>query len=324
MISPWTRFVAATFFALALTPAMAQDYPSRLIHIIVPYPPGGGTDTVTRLIAPKLSEALKQPVIVENRPGASTNIATEFVAKAAPDGYTLLLQAPNLATNEAMFSKLAWSLRDFTGVIQLVRYSNVLIAGPGAKVADFKDLLAQSKANPKAFSYGTPGVGSLSHLSTELLKTRTGLAIEHIGYKGSAPISADLLGGHLPLATDNLNSQINNIRGGKVKPIVVLSSRRDPAAPEVPSLSDFGLADFEGGGWYGIVAPARTPAPIAAVDSAPSAIRPESTYKSGKVVQTNRATSMPRGLARPASYGRMPVRAVAHRERENQSLCADG
>ena len=208
MISPWTRRLAATLFALALAPAMAQDYPSKLIHIIVPYPPGGGTDTVTRLIAPKLSEALKQTVIVENRPGASTNIATEFVAKAAPDGYTLLLQAPNLTTNEAMFSKLAWSLRDFTGVIQLVRYSNVLIAGPGAKVADFKDLLAQSKANPKAFSYGTPGVGSLSHLSTELLKTRTGLAIEHIGYKGSAPISADLLGGHLPLATDNLNSQI--------------------------------------------------------------------------------------------------------------------
>ena len=131
-------------------------------------------------------------------------------------------------------------------------------------MADFRDLPAQSKSNPKAFSYGTPGVGSLSHLSTELLKTRTGLAIEHIGYKGSAPISADLLGGHLPLATDNLNSQLNNIRGGKVKPIVVLSSRRDPAAPEVPSLSDFGLTNFEGGGWYGIVAPARTPAPIVA------------------------------------------------------------
>jgi len=264
MIFPWTRCIVVTLLALAIVPAIAQDYPSKLVHIIVPYPPGGGTDTVTRLIAPKLSDVLKQPVIVENRPGASTNIASEFVAKSAPDGYTLLLQAPNLTTNEAMFSKLGWSLRDFTGVIQLVRYSNVLIAGPGAKVADFKDLLAQSKANPRAFSYGTPGVGSLSHLSTELLKTRTGLAIEHIGYKGSAPISADLLGGHLPLATDNLNSQLNNIRGGKVKPIVVLSSRRDPAAAEVPSLSDFGITDFEGGGWYGIVAPARTPAPIVA------------------------------------------------------------
>ena len=264
MISTWTRRLAAALFALAVAPAIAQDYPSKLVHIIVPYPPGGGTDTVARLIAPKLSDALKQQVIVENRSGASTTIATEFVAKAAPDGYTLLLQAPNLTTNEAMFSKLGWSLHDFTGVIQLVRYANVLVAGPGVKVADFKDLLAQTKSNPKVFSYGTPGVGSLSHLSTELLKTRTGLVMEHIGYKGSAPINTDLLGGHLPLATDNLNNQINNIRGGKVKPIVVLSSRRDPSAPEVPSLSDFGLPDFEGGGWYGIVAPARTPAPVMA------------------------------------------------------------
>ncbi len=264
MISPWTRRLAATLFALATAPAIAQDYPSKLVHIIVPYPPGGGTDTVARLIAPKLSDVLKQPVIVENRPGASTNIATEFVAKSAPDGYTLLLQAPNLATNEAMFSRVGWNLRDFTGVIHLVRYANVLIAGPGAKVADFKDLLAQSKLNPKVYSYGTPGVGSLSHLSTELLKARTGLAIEHIGYKGSGPLNNDLLGGHLPLATDNLNSQLNNIRGGKVKPLVVLSSRRDPAAPQVPSLADFGITDFEGGGWYGIIAPARTPAPIVA------------------------------------------------------------
>lgn len=264
MISPWTRCLAATLLALAAASAFAQDYPSKLVHLIVPYPPGGGTDTVARLIAPRLSEALKQQVIVENRAGASTNIATEFVAKSAPDGYTLLLQAPNLTTNEAMFSKPGWTIRDFTGVIQLVRYANVLVAGPGTKVADFKDLLAQSKANPKAFSYGTPGVGSLSHLSTELLKARTGVVMEHIGYKGSAPINTDLLGGHLPLATDNLNNQLNNIRAGKVKPIVVLSSRRDPSASEVPSLSDFGLPDFEGGGWYGIIAPARTPAPIVA------------------------------------------------------------
>ena len=265
IMSTVTLIVAAvTAAALSVAPALAQDYPAKPVRIIVPYPGGGGTDTVARLISPRLSEALGQPVIVENRPGASTNIASEFVAKSAPDGYTLLLQAPNLATNEAMFARLSWSPRDFAGVIHLVRYSNVLVAGPGAKSAEFKELLARSKADPKAFSYGTPGVGSLSHLSTELLKSRTGLVMEHVGYKGSAPLVTDLVGGHLPYATDNLNSQLNNIRAGKVKAVVVLSSQRDPAAPEVPSLRDFGIRDFEGGGWYGIVAPAGTPAPIVA------------------------------------------------------------
>lgn len=264
MRSRWIRRLSVAWLALMPFSAPAQDYPANPIRIIVPYSPGGGTDTVARLIAPKLSEAFRQPVIVDNRAGASTNIGTELVAKSAPDGYTLLLQAPNLATNEAMFSKIGWSARDFAGVIHLVRYSNVLVASSAANVTDFRDLVAQSKANPRLFSYGTPGVGSLSHLSTELLKTRSGLAIEHIGYKGSGPLNTDLLGGHVPLATDNLNSQLNNIRGGKVKPIVVLSSRRDPAAPQVPSLSDYGISEFEGGGWYGIAVPARTPAPIVA------------------------------------------------------------
>ena len=261
----FARVVAiAAATAVGIASALAQDYPARPVRIIVPYPGGGGTDTVTRLISPKLSEALKQPVIVENRPGESTNIASEFVAKSAPDGHTLLLQAPNLTTNEVMFRGLPWSLRDFAGVIQLVRYSNVLVAGPGAKSTDFKEMLARSQADPKAFSYGTPGVGSLSHLSIELLKSRTGLVMEHVGYKGSVPLTIDLLGGHLPYATDNLNSQLNNIRTGKVKAIVVLSSRRDPAAPEVPSLEGFGIHDFEGGGWYGIVVPAATPVAIVA------------------------------------------------------------
>lgn len=250
--------------AVGIASALAQDYPTKPVRIIVPYSAGGGTDTVARLISPRLSEALGQPVIVENRPGASTNIASDFVAKSAPDGHVLLLQAPNLATNEAMFRNLSWSPRDFTGVIFLVRYSNVLVAGPGANSTDFKEMLARSKVDSGAFSYGTPGVGSLSHLSTELLKSRTGLVMEHVGYKGSAPLATDLVGGHLPYATDNLNSQLNNIRSGKVKAIIVLSSRRDPAAPEVPSLEDFGIPDFEGGGWYGIVAPAGTPAAIVA------------------------------------------------------------
>lgn len=261
----FARAVAgAAAAAVTIASALAQDYPAKPVRIIVPYSAGGGTDTVARLISPKLSEALGQPIIVENRPGASTNIASDLVAKSPPDGHVLLLQAPNLATNEAMFRNLSWKPGDFAGVIFLVRYSNVLVAGPGAKSTDFKEMLARSKVDSKAFSYGTPGVGSLSHLSTELLKSRTGLVMEHVGYKGSAPLATDLIGGHLPYATDNLNSQLNNIRSGKVKAIVVLSSRRDPAAPEVPSLGDFGIRDFEGGGWYGIVAPAGTPAAIVA------------------------------------------------------------
>jgi tripartite-type tricarboxylate transporter receptor subunit TctC len=256
--------ITLSMLGLAGHPAEAQEYPSRPLRIVVPYPAGGGTDTVARLIGPKLADAFKQPVIVDNKPGASTSIGTDFVAKAPADGYTLLLQAPNIVTNETLAINPPWTARDFTGVVLLVKYANVLVTGPATPISDLNQLILLSKGPGKPLTYGTPGVASLSHLSTELLKALTGLKMEHIGYKGSAPLTPDLLGGHLPLATDNLNGQLTNIKSGKIRPLVVLSSRRSPVAPEIPSLAEHGINDFEGGGWYCIVVNAKTPTPVIA------------------------------------------------------------
>ena len=260
----------ALFAAAWIGEAAAQDYPVRTVTMVVPYPAGGtGSDVVARIIAQPLSEALKQPVVIDNKPGASTNIGTEFVARAAPDGYTLLFQAPNLATNEALFNNLKWGIKDFVGVIHVARYTNVLVAGPGAKAVDFREMISQSKVNPKAFSYGSPGVGSISHLATELVRQSTGLVMEHVSYRGATPMAIDLSGGHLPYAVSSISNVFSAAKDAKdskgaIKPVVVLSQRRDPALPDVPSLADLGIPNLEGSGWYGIAAPVKTPAAIVA------------------------------------------------------------
>lgn len=244
----------------------AQEYPARQVTIVVPYPPGSGSDVVARILAHHLTDALKQTVLIENRSGASTNIGTEYVARAPADGYTLLFQAPNLATNESLFDNLKWNSRDFAGIIHVANYANVLVAGPGAKTADFKEMVAQSKTNPKAFSYGSPGVGSVSHLATELLKQRTGLLIEHVSYRSPPQMAIDLTAGHLPYAVSNVNNVFSAAKDSKgaIKPVVVLSQRRDPSLPDVPSLADLGVTGVEGSGWYVVVAPAKTPATVIA------------------------------------------------------------
>jgi tripartite-type tricarboxylate transporter receptor subunit TctC len=256
---------AACLAALALAvpgvPALAQDFPARPITLVVPYPPGSATDVLARLLAPKLSESLRQNVIVENRGGASTNLGTEFVARAAPDGYTVLIQAPNIATNEFAFKSLRWKRDDFAPVTLLVRWSNVLVAGPSATVRDFRQLAAASKANPAAHNYGSPGVGSLSHLAIEILKQRGHLRMEHVAFTGPAPMLTSLFGGHIQYAATNPANFMSHLREGKHKltPLVVLGAQRDPALPDVPALAELGIAGVESNGWLGALVPARTP-----------------------------------------------------------------
>lgn len=249
---------------LAATSAFAQDYPSKSIRIVVPYAAGGGTDTVSRLMAARLGAAFNQPVVVENKPGASANIGTEFVARAPADGYTLLITAPNFTTSEALFDKLAWKFEDFVPVIQLVRYEQVLVASAQSQISSVQALIAQAKAKPGSLTYGTPGTASNSHLGIELLKQRAGFGMQHVPYKGSGPLKNDLLGGHVPLGCDGLGGQMDLIKSGKVKALAVLSPRRSAFAPDIPSLGDMGINDVDATGWYGAFVPAGTPPAVIA------------------------------------------------------------
>ena len=242
--------------------AHAQDFPIKPIRIVVPYSPGGGTDTVARLMAAHISNALGQQVIVENKAGASANIGTEFVAKAPADGYTILVTAPNFTTSEALFDKLGWRFDDFIPLIHLVRYGNFLVAAPGTPFSSLEQMIARAKSAPGTLLFGSAGTGSNSHLAMELLTQRTGINVPHIPYKGSGPLKADLLGSHLPLGVDGLGGLSELIRSGKLKPLAVLASKRSTLAPEIPSLGDFGIQDVDGNGWYGALLPAGTPVAV--------------------------------------------------------------
>lgn len=249
---------------LAATCATAQDFPNKPLRFVVPYAAGGGTDTVARLMAARIGAAIGQPVVVENRPGASANIGTEFVARAPADGYTLLVTAPNFTTSEALFDKLGWRFEDFTPLIHLVRYEQVLVAATQSQIASVQAMIAQAKGKPGSLTYGTPGTASNSHLGIELLKQRAGFGMQHVPYKGSGPLKNDLLGGHVPLGCDGLGGQMDLIKAGKVKALAVLSPRRSAFAPDVPSLGDMGINDVDATGWYGALAPAATPAAVIA------------------------------------------------------------
>lgn len=262
VLSRRSALAAVAAAAFPSTRVWAQrTYPLRPVTIVVPYPPGSATDILARLLQPRLSEAFKQTVIIENKGGASTNIGTEYVARAAPDGHTTLFQAPNIATNEFAFSSLRWKRDDFAPVALMVRWSNVLVAGPSAPTRDFRQLLAASKA-PGGLNYGTPGVGSLSHLATEMLKVRTGIQMQHVTFAGPAPMITNLLGGHIQYGVTNPATFMSQVKDGKLSPMVVLGTQRDPTIADVPTLGEFGITGIESYGWLGALVPARTPPPV--------------------------------------------------------------
>lgn len=250
--------------ALSGISATAQEFPNKPIRIVVPYSPGGGTDAVARMMAQRLSITLGQSVVVENKPGASANIGSEFVARAPADGYTILVTAPNFTTSEALYDKLSWRFDDFIPVIHLVRYANVLVSSPDSKMATVPEMIARAKAAPGMMTYGSAGTGSNSHLAMELLKQRVGINPEHVPYKGSGPLKTDLLGNHLLLGVDGLGGMVELIKNGQVKALAVLAPRRTPLWPDVPSLGDFGINDVDGNGWYGALLPAGTPPVVVA------------------------------------------------------------
>ena len=242
--------------------ALAETYPSRPVHILVGFAPGGPTDIAARLIAQWLSDRLGQPFIVDNRPGAATNIATEAVAHAPPDGYTLLAAVSSNAINPALYTDLTFSFtRDIAMVAELQTTPMVLEVNPSVPASNVQELIAYAKANPNKVTLASFGTGTIAHVGGELFKMNAGIQMVHVPYRGSAPMVSDLLAGQVQVAFDNLPSSIEFIRGGKLRALAVTTAKRWPALPDVPALSEF-QPGFEANVWVGIAAPRGTPAEI--------------------------------------------------------------
>jgi tripartite-type tricarboxylate transporter receptor subunit TctC len=261
-----TCFSLAFLALLAAMPfAGAQEYPARAVRIVVPFPAGATNDIVARLFAQKLSEQTKQPFVVENKTGGSGIPGTDFVAKSAPDGYTLLLgNTALLGIHISLYSKLPYDPRDFAPVSVLAISPSVLVVHPSVPAATLAELIAYAKANPGKLNYASPGNGTPFHLSAELFKAQTGTDIVHVPYKGAAPALVDLLSGQVQLMFDNIPSVLPHIRSGKVRAIVTTGAKRLALLPDVPTLAEAGLKNAESVSWFAIVAPKGTPREIVA------------------------------------------------------------
>ena len=253
--------LAALLFSAALSPiASAQDYPSKPVHVVVPYSAGGNADIFGRTLAQKLGDVFRQPFIVENRAGANGGIGTDFVAKAAPDGYTLLATANGpITVNPVLYARVPYDpVRDFAPVAQCVVYQYVLVTLAGSPIRSIADLVAAARAKPGAVSYGSTGVGGGNHLAGELFALATHTQLTHVPYKGSAPALADLLGGQLTFMFDTVITSVPQIRAGKLRGFAVSSAKRASALPEVPTMQEAGIRDFDISQWQGVLAPAGT------------------------------------------------------------------
>jgi tripartite-type tricarboxylate transporter receptor subunit TctC len=242
--------------------AAALDYPTRPVRVIIGYPPGGSADLTARLTAQWLSERLGQQFIVESRAGAGTNIATEAVVNAAPDGYTLLLAAPANATNVALFAKLNFDFRrDIAPVAGLIRFPDVVVVNPSTPIHSIPELIAYAKANPGQLNFASSGIGSTIHVAGELFKMMTGVDIVHVPYRGGGPALVDLISGRVQLMFDNLPTSLEFIKSGKLRPLAVTTAARAEVVPNLPVVADF-VPGYEASAWYGVGVPKGTPAEI--------------------------------------------------------------
>jgi len=240
----------------------AQAYPAKPIRLIVPYPPGGGTDFFARLVGAKMSEHIGQPIVVENRPGAATIIGAEAAARAAPDGYTVLLaDSTTLAVNPSLYRKLPYDpQKDFLPISMTARFAMLLVVNPSLiKAASVKEFIAEAKRDPGKINFASVGAGTTHHLAMELFEQQSGISLNHIPYKGAAPAVQDLVGGQVPVMFLDLAAGAPQIRAGKIKALAVASARRISALPDVPTLAESGVPGFEAWAWQGLVVPAGTP-----------------------------------------------------------------
>jgi tripartite-type tricarboxylate transporter receptor subunit TctC len=262
------RFLLSSLLAVACvhsTAATAQSYPARAVRLVVPFPPGGGTDTMARVIAPKLSELLGQQVVPENRGGAGANIGAEVAAKSPPDGYTIMLATITNAIGASLYTRLNYDLvRDFATITQLATTPHILVVHPSVPVKTVKEFTALGKARPGELAYSSSGAGSAAHLAGELFNSLTGVKTVHVPYKGGGPSMIALVGGEVSLAFATMPSAIGYVRAGRLRGIAVTTSQRSPSTPELPTIAETGIKGYEAGSWYGLSAPAGTSKDIVA------------------------------------------------------------
>ena len=264
--------VLAAAFAVSPQLAAAQAYPGKPIRFIVPFAPGGGNDILGRVVAQKLHEAFSVPVIVDNRPGAGGTLGTDLTAKAPPDGYTILINNLSVAVNVTLYSKLPFDpLKDLQTISLVGRQPNILVVHPTLPAKSWKQLYALAKARPGQLSFSSGGVGSSSHLAGELLKVVSGIDMVHVPYKGMGPALVDLISGQVQLSMSTMASALPHIRNQRMRPLAVSTGQRVAVVPDVPTLQEAGLRDYEHSTWYGLYVPAGTPR--AAVDRLNATVR---------------------------------------------------
>jgi tripartite-type tricarboxylate transporter receptor subunit TctC len=260
---PILAAMLAATLAVGAQAARADAYPDHPIRLVVPYAAGGAVDIVARAVGQRMGQQLKQPIIVDNRPGASTNIGMDFVAKAPADGYTIMMASNSLATNAALFNKLSFNpATDFTPVARIGEASLVVVVPAKSNITSMKGLIAQAKAQPGKLSYASAGNGSSGHLAGEMLKESAGIDVLHVPYKGGAPAITDLLGERITFMPINPLEVISHIKSGALRPLTVASANRSALLPNVPTSKEEGLPGFTASVWWGLIAPAKTPAPV--------------------------------------------------------------
>ena len=266
------RILACIVCALAVHGAALAQYPSRPVRMLVGFTPGGGTDINARLLAPKLSELLGQQFVVENRPGAATNVASELVAKSAPDGYTLLFTTSALAINASLYKNLAYdALRDFAPISVLCESPNLLVANQSVPAKDVRELVALAREKPGALNYSSAGSGTSQHLAGELFKLRTKTDIVHVPYKGTAPSLTSVIAGETQFSFANIPAILQHVKSGRLRALAVAGTKRTELMPEVPTMKEAGIEGVEMPVWYGLLAPAATPREIVNALAAASA-----------------------------------------------------
>ncbi|GJG95096.1 tripartite tricarboxylate transporter substrate binding protein [Cupriavidus pauculus] len=278
-LSPWVMVLPL----LAAAPgAQAQAWPAKPIRMVVPYPPGGPTDIVARVVGQKLSERLGQPIVVDNRPGAGGNIGADAVAKSAPDGYTMLVATTAHAINMTLFAKPGYSTRnDFAPVSMLTSGPLVLVTAPSTPAANVGELIAMAKANPGKVTFASSGNGQSTHLAAELFDSMAGIRMTHVPYKGSAPALTDVMAGQATVMFDTMLSAMPFVRDGKLRALAVTGAARSPAAPDIPTVAQAGLPGYEATAWNALLVPAGTPpAVVAKVSEALKAVLNDADVKS--------------------------------------------
>lgn len=258
-----TQLILGAALLAATTVAAAQNYPQRPVRFVVPYAPGGSTDTLARSMGGKLSELLGQQVVVDNRPGANGDIGMSIVAKAPPDGYSIVLgYIANLAIGPSLYAKMPYDpVKDFATITQVAGASNIFVTHPSLPAKNFKEFVDYVKANPKKVSFASAGVASVGHLTGELLNDMAGIDMQHVPYKGSGQAISDLVGGHIKVMISGMASTLPHVRSGKLVGIVTTGLKRTPATPDIPTIAET-YSGFESSSWFGVLAPAGTPRPI--------------------------------------------------------------